>query len=134
MIIVKLPLPHKPIAAQILYMFNAISSRLLRWKPTVLHANRGTFYAVADGVGGDFTGILLSNYVRELQNLWFSLMYGGEDGAGRSMTIEDLDFIVPVDLIIDHHLDWLAKFGNPLWHVQANALERLYKKHIRRYK
>jgi len=50
-IIVKLPLPHKPVAAKILYFLNRISRRLLRWKPRSMHANRGTFYAVGKGIG-----------------------------------------------------------------------------------
>ena len=50
--ILKLPLPHKPVSARILYLFDATSSRTLRWKPNIMHANRGTFYAVAKGVGG----------------------------------------------------------------------------------
>lgn len=101
----------------------------------MLYANRGTFYAVAEGVGSDFKGIKLPSYIRDLQKLWFSLSHGGANAGGRYMTDEDVDFIISVDDIIDNHLDWLANFRNPLWHVQANALERLYKKkYITQYK
>ncbi|KAH9478176.1 hypothetical protein JR316_0008629 [Psilocybe cubensis] len=131
-IIMKLPLPHKPIAARILYMLNEISTKICRWKPMSIHANRGTFYVVAFGVGLDPKKANLATYLTGLQNLWFSLSYGGENGGGRYMTDEDLDFIIPVDGIINNHLGWLAEFGNPLWHVQVSALERLYEKNHRK--
>jgi len=130
-IIMKLPLPHKPVAARILYLFTMISSSLIGWKPTSMHANRGTFYAVAKGVGSGQNGSKTPMILQALKNLWVSLTFGGEEGSGRFMVPEDLDFLVSLEDLVSHHLDWLTTLGTPLWKVQGTALERLYeRKHI----
>jgi len=124
-IIMKLPMPHKPIAARILYLFHTISSQLLRWKPRSMHANRGTFYMVAKGVGNGQEGPRIPIILQALKNLWVSLTFGGEEGSGRHLISGDLDFLISMDDLVGHHLDWLTKLGTPLWKVQKTALERL---------
>ena len=126
--VVKLPLPHKLVAAKILYFFSTISRQLLRWKPQSMHSNRGTFYAVAKGIGKGLNGPLIPTILLEFKKLWLSLTFGGEEGKGRRMTLEDLDFLVAADDIFSHHLDWLMEFGTPLWRVQRKALEGMYRK------
>ncbi|KIM39355.1 hypothetical protein M413DRAFT_197953 [Hebeloma cylindrosporum] len=131
-IIMKLPMPHKPVSARILYLFNIISSRTLRWKPNLMHANRGTFYAVAKGVGKGQGGHKIPIILGALKALWVNLTFGGEEGSGRYMVPEDLDFLISMDDLVSHHLDWLTKLGTPLWKVQKAALEKFYDgKHIK---
>ncbi|KDR70470.1 hypothetical protein GALMADRAFT_282221 [Galerina marginata CBS 339.88] len=127
-IIVKLPLPHKPVAAKILHFFNRASRRLLRWKPRVMHSNRGTFYAVAQGIGEGCDEQNMAHVVLALKGLWIELTFGGEDGKGRNMVPEDLDFMVSMENLLAFHLDWLVRLGIPLWQVQAKALRGFYQR------
>jgi hypothetical protein len=127
-VIMKLPMPHKPIAARILYLFHTISSQLLCWKPRSMHANRGTFYMVAKGVGNGQECSRIPIILQGLENIWVSLTFGGEDGSGRYLIPGDLDFLISMDDLVGHHLDWLMKLGTPLWKVQKTALKRLYER------
>ncbi|KDR84616.1 hypothetical protein GALMADRAFT_55647, partial [Galerina marginata CBS 339.88] len=127
-IIMKLPMPHKPVTARILHLFETISSRLLRWKPKLMHANRGIFYAVAKGVGRGEDSHKIPIILQALKNLWFSLTFGGGEASGRHILPEDLDFLISMDDLVSYRLDWLTKLGTPLWKVQKLALERLYNK------
>jgi hypothetical protein len=125
-IIMKLPMPHKPVSARILHLFDTTSYTTSRWKPYIMHANRGTFYAVAKGVGSGHGGHKFPVILEALKTLWVSLTFGGEEGLGRYMVPEDLDFLISMDDLVNHRLDWLTKFGYPLWKVQKTALEKLY--------
>ena len=91
-----------------------------------MHRNRGTFYAVAKGIGKGLEGPRIPTILLELKKLWLSLTFGGEEGNGRRMTPEDLDFLVATDEIFSYHLDWLMEFGTPLWRVQRQGLEGMY--------
>jgi len=120
------------VSARILHLFDTTSSRTLRWKPNILHANRGTFYAVAKGVGNGEEGHKIPIILEVLKTLWVSLTFGGEEGLGRHMVPEDLEFLISMDDLVNHRLDWLTKFGTPLWKVQKTALEKFYEgKHIK---
>ena len=127
-IIMKLPLPHKPVSARILHLLDTTSSRILGWKPNIMHANRGTFYAVAKGVGDGRGGHRIPSILEALKTLWVSLTFGGEEGSGRYMVPEDLDFLISMDDLVSHRLDWLTKLGTPLWNVQKTALEKFYQR------
>ncbi|KAG6830984.1 hypothetical protein H0H92_013456 [Tricholoma furcatifolium] len=127
-IMIKLSLPHKPFAAKILYMFKIISYKLCCWKPKSMHANRGTFYAVAKGVGKGQENSRIPVFLLAFQELWVSLTFGGEEGLGRFMTPEDLDFLITEDDLMSDHLDWLLNLGDPLWRCQADALRHLYQR------
>ncbi|KAF8956840.1 hypothetical protein BDZ97DRAFT_145792 [Flammula alnicola] len=127
-IMVKLPLPHNPLAAKILYLFSITSERLLRWKPTSMHANRGTFYAVVKGVGRGREASRLPSILLSLKELWVSLTFGGEKRSGRHLVPEDFDFLITTEDLVRHHLDWLMQLGTPLWQVQQNALRRFYQR------
>ena len=97
-----------------------------------MHANRGTFYAVAKGVGRGKGGHKIPIILEALKTLWVSLTFGGEEGLGRYMVPEDLDFLISMDDLVSNRLDWLTKLGTPLWKVQKTALEKFYEgKHIK---
>lgn len=127
-IVMKLPLPHKLVCAKILYLFRMLSIELRCWKPESMHINRGTFYAVARGIGKGLKGPRLPDVLVEFRKLWVSLTFGGEEGFGRPMTVKDLDFLIGTDELCGYHLDWLMKLGRPLWRVQKNALEGFYRR------
>lgn len=127
-IVIKLPLPHRHSAARVLVLLRMLSSELVGWKPVAMHANRGQFYAVAKGIGNGEMGSNVQQYIDGLGSLWSALTFGGEGEAGRPMVPEDLDFIVSMDEVMDHHLEWLKEYGDPFWRVQADALETFYRR------
>ncbi|KAF8910912.1 hypothetical protein CPB84DRAFT_1743074 [Gymnopilus junonius] len=112
-IVAKLPLPHRPISAKILHLFKILSSEVLAWKPKSMHGNRGTFYAVAKGIGRGPEGSRMSSLILELRALWASSTFGGE-GLGRFINPGDFDFLITTDDLIAHHLGWLTSLGTPL--------------------
>ncbi|KAF8910904.1 hypothetical protein CPB84DRAFT_1842180 [Gymnopilus junonius] len=127
-IVAKLPLPHRPISAKILHLFKILSSEVLAWKPKSMHGNRGTFYAVAKGIGRGPKGSRMSGLILELRALWASLTFGGEEGLGRFINPGDFDFLITTDDLIAHHLGWLTSLGTPLWQVQEEALQCFFRK------
>ncbi|KAG6917142.1 hypothetical protein DXG01_003732 [Tephrocybe rancida] len=127
-IVLKLPLPHRPVAAKILYMFSVVSSQVQGWKPKTAHKNRGTFYAVAKDIGQGEDGARLPGILGALKELWVELTFGGEEGKGRHIHPEDLDFLISTDDLVKDHLGWLVRFGTPLWQCQGDALDVFYQR------
>lgn len=93
-----------------------------------MHSNRGTFYMVAKGIGRGREGARIPGIVLALRKLWFELTFGGGGGTGRHMAPDDLDFVISMDGIVNSHLDWLTQMGTPLWSVQKQALQVLYRR------
>ncbi|PPQ71833.1 hypothetical protein CVT26_007043 [Gymnopilus dilepis] len=125
-IVIKLPLPHKPLAAKILYLLRVLSTKLCVWKPRSMHSNRGTFYAVAKGVGKGLEGWRLPEMTSALKEVWTELTFGGDDGTGRFISPEDFDFLITTEDLIASHLDWLMQLGTCLWRVQEDSLRRFF--------
>jgi len=122
-IIVKLSRPEYHYTARILYLLDHLSERLSAYKPRSIHASRGTFYAIAQGIGGRAGMEKFSAILESFQSLWVELTYGGE-GSGRFLADEDLDFIISVDDLIKTYLDRLIELGRDAWEVQAEVLAK----------
>lgn len=137
-LVVKLSRPDAVRTAKLLYMLDGLSgpNGLVTCKPRSMHANRGTFYAVARSVGHG--RIPISAMLEGLQNLWQDLTYGGPDGRGRLLGEEDLDFIVTTENLVggpdisNGYLDRLAELASDVWVGQADALKVLLKRGTRR--
>ncbi|EIW83685.1 hypothetical protein CONPUDRAFT_49795, partial [Coniophora puteana RWD-64-598 SS2] len=127
-IVMKLSNPQRDIPAKILYLLSTLSTRLVLHKPARMHANRGTFYAVAKGVGRGAEGSRLGEIVGELRSLWVELTYGGTEGTGRWMTSEDLNFIIKSEDLVDVFADRLIKLARSVWATQLEGLKRLLAK------
>ena len=69
-----------------------------------MHANRGIFYMVAKGVGNRQEGPRIPIILQDLENLWVSLTFGGEEGSGRHLIPEHLDFLISMNDLVGHHL------------------------------
>ncbi|TFK49426.1 hypothetical protein OE88DRAFT_1757165 [Heliocybe sulcata] len=126
--VVKLSHPERVLTAQILYMLDILSEKLVIYKPGSMHATRGTFYAVAIGVGNGLEGVRLPQMLRGLQDLWVETTFGGELGQGRYMTPSDLNFAITVEDLEQTYLDRLIELGRNVWDVQAHALHRWFQK------
>ncbi|KAF7363955.1 FtsJ domain-containing protein [Mycena sanguinolenta] len=112
--------------AKLVHMFDILSTSLEAFKPRSIHATRGTFYAVAKGVGEGRAAGRLPVLVDALKELWVDLTIGGVDGAGRALNGEDLDFIVStMDMCKPKNLDRLVDLSRRVWEVQARALAGL---------
>ncbi|KAI0628183.1 hypothetical protein C8Q77DRAFT_476386 [Trametes polyzona] len=118
---------HAP-SAQLLYLLDKISEKLVTHKPVAMNRTRGSFYAIAKGVGrGVERAGMQAGYLEGLQELWDELRFGGQDGGARRMWAEkDLEFVVTPEKILstdsEGYLDRLIKLGKPVWASQAEAL------------
>ena len=127
-LIMKLSRPDHLYSARILCMLDQVSTELQACKPLTMHRNRGSFYAVALGVGLGKAGHALPSLVHAFQKLWVELTFGGDDGRGRWMTEEDLDFLISEEELALSFADRLIQLGRPVWFIQAQALAKLLDK------
>ncbi|KAI0341194.1 hypothetical protein BDW22DRAFT_1359445 [Trametopsis cervina] len=125
-LVMKLSHPEWTTTAQTLFLLDGLSTDLRTYKPRVIHGKRGTFYAIAQGVGHGPRAHMKEEYIRQFQALWYEIAFGGENGTGRWFTKEDLDFVVSRDELVEGYLERLAELGLDSWIVQAQALERLF--------
>ncbi|KAJ7481119.1 hypothetical protein B0H11DRAFT_2024310 [Mycena galericulata] len=122
-LVIKLADAEQINTAKLLHMFDLLSASLETFKPRYMHATRGTFYAVAKGVGEGRGASRLLSLVDALKELWVDLTIGGADGAGRTLNEEDLDFIISTaDVRQAKNLDRLIDLSRSVWEVQARAL------------
>jgi hypothetical protein len=126
-VVVKFSRPELHYTARILYLLDYLSERLSTCKPRSIHASRGTFYGVAQGIGGGVDAGKLPAILESFKKLWVELTYGGE-GLGRHIQDVDLDFIISVDDLTETYLDRLIELGRDVWEVQAYALTKLLQK------
>jgi len=125
-IIMKLSKPERVITAKLLYMLDVLSLSLTSWKPVFIHATRPTFYVVAKGVGYGRQGSRLSEILYGLKALWMQLTYGGVHGSGRTLDVDDLDFIVSKSGLERTFGNRLQQLGHHVWLVQEESLRGWY--------
>ena len=124
-ILIKLSHVEWTTTAQDLYLLDHLSTDLQTYKPRKAHVKRGTFYAIARGVGYGPKGALKAEYIRKYQELWYDVSFGGEEGKGRWTSRSDQNFIVSYEELADGYLERIAELGKDPWTVQANALRRM---------
>ncbi|KAJ7461595.1 hypothetical protein FB451DRAFT_486185 [Mycena latifolia] len=125
-LVIKLADAEQVNTAKLLHMLDILSVNLETFKPRYMHATRGTFYAVAKGVGEGRGASRLLALVDALKELWVDLTIGGADGAGRVLAEDDLDFIIgTAEVRQAKYLDRLIELGQKVWAVQARALAGL---------
>jgi hypothetical protein len=127
-IVVKLSKPDAVRTAKLLYMLDMVSDSLLTCKPLSMHANRGTFYAIAKGVGLGTNAVQMPTIVEGLKRLWVELTFSGDNGCGRFSNQTDLDFIISTEELVDHYLARLIELGREVWIIQARKLRDLLRK------
>ncbi|KAI0771654.1 hypothetical protein BD413DRAFT_613153 [Trametes elegans] len=115
-------------SAHLIYLLDVISDSLILHKPRTIHANRGTFYAIATGIGCGPLASEKERYVDGLRKLWRELKFGGADGRGRSMSLNDLDFVIPADDILGVYVHRLVELGKGVWATQAEALRSWFQR------
>jgi hypothetical protein len=132
-IVMKLSRVEDDLSARVLFILNKITNELHVHKPTTIHANRPSFYAIAKGVQ---YGKALEGYVTELQKLWYEMTFGGGDGRGvrtpRSLLLQD---VVPLEVLTEEeNLDRLTTLCTDTWRTQLDALkeQHLRYEHTRR--
>ncbi|KAI0675089.1 hypothetical protein C8Q78DRAFT_965721 [Trametes maxima] len=116
-------------AAHLVYLLDTISDTLVLHKPRIVHSNRGTFYAIAKGVGEGRHAATMARYLDGLRNLWSSeFRNGGPTGTGRWLFPTDLDFVITADGILEDYLDRLIDLGRGIWATQGNGLRYFFRK------
>lgn len=99
----------------LLYRFDKFADIRL-FKPLAAHRNRSSFYLVANNIKPE----LAAPWVEHLKECWYRTTFGGEDGLGGHVDIEeDLD----VDLVLKEFGPRLIEMGSELWRIQKEALE-----------
>lgn len=122
-LVIKLADAEQVNTAKLLHMFDLLSASLETFKPRYMHATRGTFYAVAKGMGEGRGAARLLGFIDSFKELWVDLTIGGVVGAGRTLNEEDLDFIIStMDVRQAKNLDRLIDLSRSVWEVQARAL------------
>ncbi len=124
-ILIKLSHPEWTVTAQTLYLLDVLSTELKTYKPRRAHVTRGTFYAIAKGVGYGPKGSLKEEYLRQYQEYWYDISFGGDEGKGSQSTGSDTGFVASFEELVDGYLERVAELGKDPWTVQSNALERM---------
>ncbi|KAJ3762300.1 hypothetical protein EV360DRAFT_79455 [Lentinula raphanica] len=127
-IVMRLRRPESLITATILYMLDEISSDLKLVKPRTMHATRGTFYAVAKGVGSnDQSRKKKDEYLFQFRLLWYQISFGGNDGQGRYLNGKDIEFIASCDQLLRGYAERLGKLSTHVWRIQAESLNSQFR-------
>lgn len=124
--VVKLTHPERVLTAQILYILDVLSENLATFKPRTMHMTRGSFYAVATGVGKGEEGAKVPEMIRALQELWVETTFGGEEGNGRYIESSDLDFAISTEELKATYLERLIELGKDIWDYQAQSLDKWF--------
>lgn len=127
-IIIKLTHPESIMTAKVLFLLESLSKRLSTYKPRTMHTKRGSFYAVARGLGKGAQGALLPQMLQALRRVWVEITSGGDEGKGRFLLWEDLDFAITIDDLEGTYLYWLIDLGRDVWKVQGHALKKWFDK------
>ena len=127
--VVKMSHPERAGTALWLMLLDKLSGTLTARKPRTIHGNRGTFYVVAQEVGMGKEGHKLVEYMRRLEDLWFEISFGGDEGKGRPLSVADLSFAATYeDMVSEANLPRLIELGNDPWTVQADALQHWFRR------
>lgn len=130
-IIIKLRHPESYSTAAMLYMLDQISTSLELVKPLTMHGNRGTFYAIAKGVGISDNWEKKEEYLYQFRRLWYEITFGGPNGQGRFLLADgekDLNFIASYDQLRTGYTERLAELSKDVWRIQAEALDHWFRR------
>ena len=124
----KLSHPERIVTAQLLCFLDNVAEDVRTFKPRTIHSNRSTIYVIAQGIGYQGKYQVLRTYIGSFSALWYELAHGGEDGYGRHLTEQDLDFVISRDGLIREYLGRLIELGADPWTVQATTLQGWFSK------
>ncbi|KAK7442459.1 hypothetical protein VKT23_016056 [Stygiomarasmius scandens] len=130
-LVIKLSRIERVNTVKIIRLFDLISERIEAVKPMTMHAKRGSFYLVVHGVGWGTEGHRKEEFAEKLKEVWTELVFGGDERQGRYLTLEDLDFVVTTEDLIERSPDFLDKIveiGRGVWQGQIKGLEGLFRK------
>lgn len=110
--------------AKILYMLDIISGTVATLKPRDMdvRGNPGSFYAIAQDIGGGPHGHKLFEIIEEFRKLWRKLMLG-KGVNGTRIGPRDLDFLIYTEDIRDgDYLNRLVSLGEMIWTRQLEMI------------
>ena len=127
-VVIKLGKPEDGCTAKILFMLDTICAELVTCKPISMHKNRSTFYAICKGMDVGSEEGKWAYFLDHLKELWVEITFRGEEGCGRLMKEEDLDFIIPGKELVESYLPRLIELGRDVWRGQVEGLRTTLKK------
>jgi hypothetical protein len=127
-LVFKLTQPERLITAKLLAMLDALSATLVTIKPRTMHASRGSFYAVAQGVGMGRGGGERAQIEYALRCVSRDIGTGGDEGTGRWMDQDDLDWVATEEELCADFLPRLIELAVPVWTTQIAGLRELFQK------
>ncbi|KAF5372158.1 hypothetical protein D9758_005045 [Tetrapyrgos nigripes] len=131
-IVMKMSIMERILTSKTIRFFDLLCERVETVKPLTMHAKRGSFYLVAHGVGRGVEGHRQEEFLTKLKEIWEELTFGGQDGTGRFLNLEDFDFVVTTEELKDSErsgefLDKLVELGRKVWQGQIKGLEGLFR-------
>ncbi|TFK49424.1 hypothetical protein OE88DRAFT_1662999 [Heliocybe sulcata] len=126
--VVKLTHPERVLTAKIIYLLDILSEDLVTFKPETMHTTRGSFYAIATGVGNGAEGAQMQEMIEGLQRAWLETTFGGVEGNGRNADGSDFDFVITTRDLQATYLGRLVELGRDIWNIQAEALDTWFKR------
>ena len=127
-IIIALHKMEQVTTAQIVFLLDSLSSRLVMYKSSNTHAAKNMFYAIAIGAGKGKECAKLPYYLDRLKRLWWDLTYCRREERGIWLNPSDLEFIVDQTRLETEYLGRLKELGEIVWKVQADRIEQILKR------
>ncbi|KAJ7069998.1 hypothetical protein C8F01DRAFT_1114919 [Mycena amicta] len=121
-LVLKASKPERLITSQLIFLFDLLCADVRTWKPICMHATRSTFYIIGKGFGLTPQGREHKEQIMAgLMNLWILLSY--QDGTGRRLRSEDLDFIADPAVLKGSYAPRLQRLSEHIWAAQSQSLQ-----------
>ncbi|KAG9081921.1 hypothetical protein FRC07_014373 [Ceratobasidium sp. 392] len=123
---IKLSHVERPLTARILLALCRISNHVRTVKSKVLHASRGSFYVLAQGIRT--TSQEYKELVSGLERLWHILNFEGWQGCGREISWAEQDHVTPwTEAMSPRGVMCIVRLGTKMWQIQRDGLRELLK-------
>ncbi|KAG9079088.1 hypothetical protein FRC06_007959 [Ceratobasidium sp. 370] len=121
---VKLSHVERPLTARILIALCRTANHVRTVKSRQLHASRGTFYVLAQGVRT--SGEEYEKLVSGLEQLWYIMTFHGNEGYGREITWGEQDHVMLwTEVMSPRGVLCIVRLGTGVWQIQRDGLRAL---------
>ncbi|KAG8692842.1 hypothetical protein FRC08_009504 [Ceratobasidium sp. 394] len=123
---VKLSNVERPLTARILIALCRVANHVRAIKPRKLHANRGTFYVLAQGI--QTSSVEYKELASGLEQLWHIMTFEGNEGYGKDITWAEQDHVMRwAEVTSPDGMTCIVRLGTRVWQIQRDALKGFLK-------